>query len=153
MNHNDRLLFNRLIKQSNGLLVIAIITLLSILIGVVFPNPYSYNIAVSGFAIALIWGLIRNYKNKKTYTEDFSTYYDIIKKGNRLYFEAKIDDPKLAEIHGYRIDGESSSDYFLRDSTIKHNKYILVPKSRVIEDSNRLPEIEAQLQEYPQYFE
>lgn len=153
MNHNDRLLFNRLIKQSNSLLVIAIITLLSILIGVVFPNPYSYNIAVSGFAIALIWGLIRNYKNKKTYTEDFSTYYDIIKKGNRLYFEAKIDDPNLAEIHGYRIDGESSSDYFLRDSTINHNKYILVSKSRVIEDSNRLPEIEAQLQEYPQYFE
>ena len=153
MNHNDRLLFNRLIKQSNGLLVIAIITLLSILIGVIYPNSYSYNIAVTGFAIALIWGLIRNYKHKKTYTEDFSTYYDVIKKGNYLYFEAKIDDPKLAEVHGYRIKGKSSSDYFLRDSTMKHNKYILVPKSRVIEDSNRLPEIEAQLQEYPQYFE
>lgn len=153
MNHNDRLLFNRLIKQSNGLLVIAIITLLSILIGVIFPNPYSYNIAVSGFAIALIWGLIRDYKNKKTYTEDFSTYYDVIKKGNRLYFEAKIDDPKLAEIHGYRIDEESSSEYFLRNSKIKHNTYILVPTSRVIVDPNRLPDIEAKMRQYPQLFE
>ena len=79
MNHNDRLLFNRLIKQSNGLLVIAIITLLSILIGVIFPNPYSYNIAVSGFAIALIWGLIRNYKNKKTYdVSSIRRVFDII---------------------------------------------------------------------------
>lgn len=76
MNHNDRLLFNRLMKRSNCLIIIAIITLLSILIGVIFPNPYSYNIAVSGFAIALIWGLIRNYKNKKTYTEEFSTYQE-----------------------------------------------------------------------------
>ena len=153
MNHNDRLLFNRLIKQSNGLLVIDIITLLSILIGVIYPNPYSYDIAITGFAIALIWGLIRNYKNKKTYTEDFSTYYDVIKKGNRLYFEAKIDDPKLEEVHGYRIDGEACGEYFLRNSKIKHNTYILVPTSRVIVDPNRLPDIEAQLQEYPQYFE
>ena len=51
MNHNDRLLFNRLMKRSNCLIIIAIITLLSILIGVIFPNPYSYKIAVSGFAI------------------------------------------------------------------------------------------------------
>lgn len=153
MNHNDRLLFNRLIKQSNGLLVIDIITLLSILIGVIYPNPYSYDIAITGFAIALIWGLIRNYKNKKTYTEDFSTYYDVIKKGNRLYFEAKIDDPKLEEVHGYRIDGEACGEYFLRNSKIKHNTYILVPTSRVIVDPNRLPDIEAKMRQYPQLFE
>lgn len=153
MNHNDRLLFNRLIKQSNGLLVIDIITLLSILIGVIYPNPYSYDIAITGFAIALIWGLIRNYKNKKTYTEDFSTYYDVIKKGNRLYFEAKIDDPKLEDVHGYRIDGEACGEYFLRNSKIKHNTYILVPTSRVIVDPNRLPDIEAKMRQYPQLFE
>lgn len=105
------------------------------------------------FAIALIWGLIRNYKNKKTYTEDFSTYYDVIKKGNRLYFEAKIDDPKLEEVHGYRIDGEACGEYFLRNSKIKHNTYILVPTSRVIVDPNRLPDIEAKMRQYPQLFE
>lgn len=139
--------------EHDSTLVIDIITLLSILIGVIYPNPYSYDIAITGFAIALIWGLIRNYKNKKTYTEDFSTYYDVIKKGNRLYFEAKIDDPKLEEVHGYRIDGEACGEYFLRNSKIKHNTYILVPTSRVIVDPNRLPDIEAKMRQYPQLFE
>lgn len=153
MNHNDRLLFNCLMKRSNCLIIIAIIALLSTITNVIFPNPYSYNIAVTGFTIALIWGLIRDYKNKKIYTEDFSTYYDVIKKGNYLYFETKINDPKLAEVHGYHIDGEDAEDYFLRNSKIKHNTYILVPTSRVIVDPNRLPDIEAKMRQYPQLFE
>lgn len=153
MNHNDRLLFNRLMKRPNGLIIIAIIALLSTLTNVIIPNPYSYDIAITGFTIALIWGVIRDYKNKKTYTEEFSTYYDVIKKGNYLYFEAKIDDPKLAEVHGYRIDGESYGEYFLRNSKIKHNTYILVPTSRVIVDPNRLPDIETKMRQYPQLFE
>lgn len=155
MSPNDQRIFFQLLKTKDKKILYAVLAfLISFILTAIFRTTYFEIITFALLAIIVIWSGIQQQKDKKTYIHlPLSTYYQIIKKGRILYFQAIAPDKRLTPLKGYRITGETRDTYIISLDYRRHqNLTAIVAKKDVIEDPTLLPHIEEKMTTMPEFF-
>lgn len=155
MSKNDQhIFFNLLRAKDNKILYIFLAYIISFILTAIFKTTYFEITTFALLAIIAIWAMSREHKDKKTYAHlPLSHYYQIIKKGRILYFQAIDNDKRLTPLKGYRITNETSDTYIITVDYRSHgNLTAVVAKKDVIEDSTLLPHIEEKMKTMPDFF-
>lgn len=155
MSNNDQRIFFQLLKtKDNKILYIVLAFLISFILTAIFRTTYFEIITFALLAIIAIWSGIQQQKDKKTYVHlPLSTYYQIIKKGRILYFQAIAPDKRLTPLKSYHITDETRDTYIISLDYRRHqNLTAIVAKKDVIEDPTLLPHIEEKMTTMPEFF-
>ena len=155
MSKNDqRIFFDLLRAKDSKIIYIALAFLISFILTAIFKTQLLEITTFALLAIIAIWAMSQEHKDKKTYTHlPLSNYYQIIKKGRILYFQAISKDKRLTPLKGYRITGETRDTYIISLDYRRHqNLTAIVAKKDVIEDPTLLPHIEEKITTMPEFF-
>ena len=155
MSKNDQRIFFDLLKtKDNKILYIVLAFLISFILTAIFKTTYFEITTFALLALIAIWTMSQEHKDKKTYTHlSLSNYYQIIKKGRILYFQAIASDKRLTPLKGYRITNETVNTYIITVDYRRHyNLTAIVAKKDVIEDPTLLPHIEEKMKTMPDFF-
>ena len=155
MTKNDQRIFFDLLRAENSkILYIVLAFLISFTLTAIFKTQFLEITTFALLAIIAIWAISQEHKDKKTYTHlPLSSYYQIIKKGRILYFQAIDNDKRLTPLKGYRITGETRDTYIISLDYRRHqNLTAIVTKKDVIEDPTLLPHIEEKMTTMPEFF-
>lgn len=155
MSKNDQRIFFDLLKtKDNKILYIVLAFLISFILTAIFKTTYFEITTFALLALIAIWTMSQEHKDKKTYTHlPLSNYYQIIKKGRILYFQAIASDKRLTPLKGYRITNETVNTYIITVDYRRHyNLTAIVAKKDVIEDPTLLPHIEEKMKTMPDFF-
>lgn len=155
MTKNDqRIFFNLLRAENNKILYIGLAFLISFILTAIFKTQFLEITTFALLAIIAIWAISQEHKDKKTYVHlPLSAYYQIIKKGRILYFQAIDNDKRLTPLKGYRITNETMDTYIITVDYRRHyNLTAIVAKKDVIEDPTLLPHIEEEMKTMPDFF-
>lgn len=155
MTKNDqRIFFNLLRAENSKILYIVLAFLISFILTAIFKTQILEIATFALLALIAIWAMSQEHKDKKTYTHlPLSNYYQIIKKGRILYFQAIDNDKRLTPLKGYRITNETMNTYIITVDYRRHyNLTAIVAKKDVIEDPTLLPHIEEKMTTMPEFF-
>lgn len=155
MTKNDqRIFFDLLRAENNKILYIGLAFLISFILTAIFKTQFLEITTFALLAIIAIWAISQEHKDKKTYVHlPLSAYYQIIKKGRILYFQAIDNDKRLTPLKGYRITNETMDTYIITVDYRRHyNLTAIVAKKDVIEDPTLLPHIEEEMKTMPDFF-
>lgn len=155
MSSNDQRIFFQLLKAKDNKILYAVLAfLISFILTAIFRTTYFEITTFALLALIAIWSGIQQQKDKKTYVHlPLSTYYQIIKKGRILYFQAIVPDKRLTPLKGYRITNETKDTYIISLNYKRHqNLTAIVAKKDVIEDPTLLPHIEEKMTTMPEFF-
>ena len=155
MSNNDQRIFFQLLKaKDNNILYAVLAFLISFILTAIFRTQLLEIATFALLAIIVIWSGIQQQKDKKTYTHlPLSSYYQIIKKGRILYFQAISKDKRLTPLKGYHITNETTDTYIITVDYRRHyNLTATVTKKDVIEDPTLLPHIEEKMTTTPNFF-
>lgn len=155
MSNNDQRIFFQLLKTKNNKILYAVLAfLISFILTAIFRTQLLEITTFALLALIAIWSGIQQQKDKKTYVHlPLSTYYQIIKKGRILYFQAIAPDKRLTPLKGYRITNETKDTYIITIDYRRHqNLTAIVTKKDVIEDPTLLPHIEEKMTTMPEFF-
>lgn len=155
MTKNDQRIFFDLLRAENSkILYIVLAFLISFILTAIFKTQFLEITTFALLAVIAIWAMSQEHKDKKTYTHlPLSSYYQIIKKGRILYFQAIDNDKRLTPLKGYRITNETVNTYIITVDYRRHfNLTAIVAKKDVIEDPTLLPHIEEKMKTTPQFF-
>ena len=155
MSKNDQRIFFDLLRAENSkILYIVLAFLISFILTAIFKTQFLEITTFALLAIIAIWAMSQEHKDKKTYTHlPLSHYYQIIKKGRILYFQAIDNDKRLTPLKGYRIANETVNTYIITVDYRRHyNLTAIVAKKDVIEDPTLLPHIEEKMKTMPDFF-
>lgn len=155
MTKNDqRIFFNLLRTENSKILYIVLAFLISFILTAIFKTQFLEITAFALLAVIAIWAMSQEHKDKKTYIHlPLSHYYQIIKKGRILYFQAIASDKRLTPLKGYRITNETADTYIITVDYRHHqNLTAIVTKKDVIEDPTLLPHIEEKMKTMPDFF-
>ena len=155
MTKNDqRIFFNLLRAENSKILYIVLAFLISFILTAIFRTQLLEITTFALLAIIAIWAMSQEHKDKKTYTHlPLSSYYQIIKKGRILYFQAIAPDKRLTPLKGYHITNETVDTYIITVDYRRHyNLTAIVAKKDVIEDPTLLPHIEEKMAAMPDFF-
>lgn len=155
MTKNDqRIFFDLLRAENNKILYIVLAFLICFILTAIFKTQFLEITTFALLAIIAIWTMSQEHKDKKTYTHlPLSHYYQIIKKGRILYFQAIDNDKRLTPLKGYRITNETVNTYIITVDYRRHyNLTASVPKKDVIDDPTLLPHIEEEMKTMPDFF-
>lgn len=155
MTKNDqRIFFDLLRAENNKILYIVLAFLISFILTAIFKTQFLEITTFALLAVIAIWAMSQEHKDKKTYTHlPLSNYYQIIKKGRILYFQAIDNDKRLTPLKGYRITNETMNTYIITVDYRRHyNLTAVVAKTDVIEDPTLLPHIEEEMKTMPDFF-
>lgn len=155
MSNNDQRIFFQLLKAKDSNILYAILAfLISFILTAIFKTQLLEIATFALLAIIAIWSGIQQQKDKKTYVHlPLSTYYQIIKKGRILYFQAIAPSKRLTPLKGYRITNETRDTYVITVDYRRHqNLTAIVAKKDVIEDPTLLPHIEEKMTAMPEFF-
>lgn len=100
MSNNDQRIFFQLLKAKDNKILYAVLAfLISFILTAIFRTTYFEITTFALLAIIAIWSGIQQQKDKKTYTHlPLSNYYQVIKKGRILYFQAIVPDKRLTPL-------------------------------------------------------
>ena len=155
MTKNDQRIFFDLLRAENSkILYIVLAFLINFILTAIFKTQFLEITTFALLAVITIWAMSQEHKDKKTYTHfPLSHYYQIIKKGRILYFQAIDNDKRLTPLKGYRITGETKSTYIITIDYKRHqNLTAIVAKKDIIEDPTLLPHIEEKMTTMPEFF-
>lgn len=155
MSNNDQRIFFQLLKaKDSNILYAVLVFLISFILTAIFRTQLLEIATFALLAIIAIWSGIQQQKDKKTYDHlPLSTYYQIIKKGRILYFQAIALDKRLTPLKGYRITNETTDTYIITVDYRRHYSLTaIVTKKDVIEDPTLLPHIEEKMKTMPDFF-
>lgn len=155
MTKNDQRIFFDLLRAENSkILYIVLAFLINFILTAIFKTQFLEITTFALLAVIAIWAMSQEHKDKKTYTHlPLSHYYQIIKKGRILYFQAIDNDKRLTHLKGYRITGETKSTYIITIDYKRHqNLTAIVAKKDIIEDPTLLPHIEEKMTTMPEFF-
>ena len=155
MTKNDqRIFFNLLRAENSKILYIVLAFLISFILTAIFRTQLLEITTFALLAIIAIWAMSQEHKDKKTYTHlPLSSYYQIIKKGRILYFQAIAPDKRLTPLKGYHITNETVDTYIITVDYRRHyNLTAIVAKKDVIEDPTLLPHIEEKMAAMTDFF-
>ncbi len=155
MTKNDQRIFFDLLRAENSkILYIVLAFLINFILTAIFKTQFLEITTFALLAVIAIWAMSQEHKDKKTYTHlPLSHYYQIIKKGRILYFQAIDNDKRLTHLKGYLITGETKSTYIITIDDKRHqNLTAIVAKKDVIEDPTLLPHIEEEMKTTPDFF-
>lgn len=155
MTKNDQRIFFDLLRAENSkILYIVLAFLINFILTAIFKTQFLEITTFALLAVIAIWAMSQEHKDKKTYTHlPLSHYYQIIKKGRILYFQAIDNDKRLTPLKGYRITGETKSTYIITIDYKRHqNPTAIVAKKDIIEDPTLLPHIEEKMTTMPEFF-
>lgn len=155
MTKNDQRIFFDLLRAENSkILYIVLAFLISFILTAIFKTQFLEITTFALLALIAIWAMNQEHKDKKTYTHlPLSSYYQIIKKGRILYFQAIDNDKRLTPLKGYRITNETVNTYIITVDYRRHyNLTASVTKTNVIEDPSLLPHIEEKMKTMPDFF-
>lgn len=155
MSKNDqRIFFDLLRAKDSKIIYITLAFLISFILTAIFKTQLLEITTFALLAVIAIWAMSQEHKDKKTYTHlPLSSYYQIIKKGRILYFQAIDNDKRLTPLKGYRITGETRDTYIISlDYRHHQNLTAIVAKKDVIEDPTLLPHIEEKMTTMPKFF-
>lgn len=155
MSKNDQRIFFDLLRAENSkILYIVLAFLISFILTVIFKTQFLEITTFALLAVIAIWAMSQERKDKKTYTHlPLSHYYQIIKKGRILYFQAIDNDKRLTPLKGYRITNETVNTYIITVDYHRHYSLTaIVTKKDVIEDPTLLPHIEEKMTTMPEFF-
>ena len=155
MTKNDQRIFFDLLRAENSkILYIVLAFLISFILTAIFKTQFLEITTFALLAVIAIWAMSQEHKDKKTYTHlPLSSYYQIIKKGRILYFQAIDNDKRLTPLKGYRITDETKDAYTIVLDYGRHqNLTASVAKKDVIEDPTLLPHIEEKMTTMPEFF-
>lgn len=155
MTKNDQRIFFQLLKAKDSKILYAVLTfLISFILTAIFRTQLLEITTFALLAIIAIWAMSQEHKDKKTYTHlPLSSYYQIIKKGRILYFQAINKNKRLTPLKGYRITNETTDTYIITVDYRRHyNLTANVAKKDVIEDPTLLPHIEEKMKSMPDFF-
>ena len=155
MTKNDKRIFFDLLRAENSkILYIVLAFLISFILTAIFRTQLLEITTFALLALIAIWSGIQQQKDKKTYVHlPLSTYYQIIKKGRILYFQAIALDKRLTPLKGYRITNETKDTYtIILDYRRHQNLTAIVAKKDIIEDPTLLPHIEKKMTTMPEFF-
>lgn len=155
MSKNDqRIFFDLLRAETSKILYIVLAFLISFILTAIFKTQLLEIATFALLTIIVIWAMSQEHKDKKTYTHlPLSHYYQIIKKGRILYFQAIALDKRLTPLKGYRITNETKDTYtIILDYRRHQNLTATVTKKDVIEDPTLLPHIEKKMTTMPEFF-
>lgn len=155
MTKNDqRIFFDLLRAENNKILYIGLAFLISFILTAIFKTQFLEITTFALLAIIAIWAISQEHKDKKTYVHlPLSAYYQIIKKGRILYFQAIDNNKHLTPLKGYRITNETMDTYIITVDYRRHyNLTAIVAKKDVIEDPTLLPHIEEEMKTMPDFF-
>lgn len=153
-NNDQRIFFDLLRTENNKILYIVLAFLISFILTAIFKTQLLEIATFALLTIIAIWAMSQEHKDKKTYTHlPLSSYYQIIKKGRILYFQAIALDKRLTPLKGYRITNETKDTYtIILDYRRHQNLTATVTKKDVIEDPTLLPHIEEKMTTMPEFF-
>lgn len=155
MTKNDQRIFFDLLRAENSkILYIVLAFLISFILTAIFKTQLLEITTFALLAVIAIWAMSQEHKDKKTYTHlPLSSYYQIIKKGRILYFQAINNDKRLTPLKGYRITNETMNTYIITVDYRRHyGLTAIVAKKDVIEDPTLLPHIEEEMKTMPDFF-
>ena len=155
MTKNDqRIFFDLLQAEDSKIIYITLAFLISFILTAIFKTQLLEITTFALLAIIAIWAMSQEHKDKKTYTHlPLLSYYQIIKKGRILYFQAIDNDKRLAPLKGYRITNETMDTYIITVDYRRHyNLTAIVAKKDVIENPTLLPQIEEEMKTMPDFF-
>ena len=155
MTKNDQRIFFDLLRAENSkILYIVLAFLISFILTTIFKTQLLEIATFALLALITIWAMSQEHKDKKTYTHlPLSHYYQIIKKGRILYFQAITPDKRLTPLKGYRITNETVNTYIITVDYRRHqNLTATVTKKDIIEDPTLLPHIEEKMTTMPEFF-
>ena len=155
MTKNDqRIFFDLLRAENNKILYIVLAFLISFILTAIFKTQFLEITTFALLAVIAIWAMSQEHKDKKTYTHlPLSSYYQIIKKGRILYFQAIDNDKRLTPLKDYRITNETVNTYIITvDYRHHYNITAVIAKKDVIEDPTLLPHIEEEMKTTPDFF-
>ena len=155
MSNNDQRIFFQLLKAKDNKILYAVLAfLISFILTAIFKTQFLEITTFALLAVIAIWAMSQEHKDKKTYTHlPLSSYYQIIKKGRILYFQAISKDKRLTLLKGYRITNETTDTYIITVDYRRHyNLTAIVAKKDVIEDPTLLPHIEEKMTTMPNFF-
>ena len=155
MSPNDQRIFFQLLKAKDNKILYAVLAfLISFILTAIFKTQFLEITTFALLAVIAIWAMSQEHKDKKTYTHlPLSSYYQIIKKGRILYFQAIDNDKRLTLLKGYRITNETTDTYIITVDYRRHyNLTAIVAKTDVIEDPKLLPHIEEKMKTMPDFF-
>lgn len=155
MSPNDQRIFFQLLKSKDNKILYAILAfLISFILTAIFRTQILEITTFALLALIAIWSGIQQQRDKKTYVHlPLSSYYQIIKKGRILYFQAIAPDKRLTPLKGYRITNETKNTYIITVDYRRHqNLTAIVAKKDVIEDPTLLPHIEEKITTMPEFF-
>jgi hypothetical protein len=155
MTKNDQRIFFDLLRAENSkILYIVLAFLINFILTAIFKTQFLEITTFALLAIIAIWAMSQEHKDKKTYTHlSLSSYYQIIKKGRILYFQAINNDKRLTPLKGYHITNETMDTYIITVDYRRHyNLTAIVAKKDVIEDPTLLPHIEEEMKTMPDFF-
>ena len=155
MSNNDQRIFFQLLKAKDKKILYAVLAfLISFILTAIFRTQLLEITTFTLLALIAIWSGIQQQKDKKTYVHlPLSTYYQIIKKGRILYFQAIASDKRLTPLKGYHITNETVDTYIITVDYRRHyNLTTIVAKTDVIEDPTLLPHIEEKMTTMPEFF-
>lgn len=155
MSNNDQRIFFQLLKAKDSKILYAVLTfLISFILTTIFRTQLLEITTFALLAVIAIWAMSQEHKDKKTYVHlPLSTYYQVIKKGRILYFQAIAPDKRLTPLKGYRITDETKDAYTIVLDYRRHqNLTATVTKKDVIEDPTLLPHIEEKMTTMPEFF-
>ena len=155
MSPNDQRIFFQLLKAKDNKILYAVLAfLISFILTAIFKTQFLEITTFALLAVIAIWAMSQEHKDKKTYTHlPLSSYYQIIKKGRILYFQAIDNDKRLTPLKGYRIANETADTYIITVDYRRHyNLTAIVAKTDVIEDPTLLPHIEEKMKTMPDFF-
>ena len=155
MTKNDQRIFFDLLRAENSkIFYITLAFLISFILTAIFKTQLLEITTFAFLAIIAIWAMSQEHKDKKTYTHlPLSHYYQIIKKGRILYFQAIDNDKRLTPLKCYRIANETTDTYIITVNYRHHYSLTaIVTKKDVIEDPTLLPHIEEKMKTMPDFF-
>lgn len=155
MSKNDqRIFFDLLRAETSKILYIVLAFLINFILTAIFKTQLLEIATFALLTIIVIWAMSQEHKDKKTYTHlPLSHYYQIIKKGRILYFQAIALDKRLTPLKGYRITNETKDTYtIILDYRRHQNLTATVTKKDVIEDPTLLSHIEEKMTTMPEFF-
>ena len=155
MSNNDQRIFFQLLKTKDSNILYAVLAfVISFILTAIFRTQLLEITTFALLAVIAIWAMSQEHKDKKTYTHSpLSSYYQIIKKGRILYFQAIDNDKRLTPLKGYRITNETVDTYIITVDYRRHyNLTAIIAKKDVIEDPTLLPHIEEKMTTMPEFF-
>lgn len=155
MTLNERRIFMDLLRPKNKVPYIFILLIGSSLALTMWTNNYYLALTSVLLMVSfIVYCLIQNLIDQKTYCyKPFNSYYQAIKKGRRIFFEAIQDNKRFNRLHSYAIASEDQETYTLLIDHYDWRTYTATFfKADVLENPNLLPDIEEKMRNHPDYF-